>query len=395
MIKIAFVNQRYGLEVNGGSEYYTRVMAEHLKDSYEVEVLTTKAVDYVTWANYYKHDEEIINDILVKRFSVEKERNSEEFSVLNQSLLKRRNHTDQEEQAWFDAQGPLASQLIQYVREHKDEYDVFVFVTYLYYLTVMAMPEVADKAVLIPTAHDEPYIYFSRYKRIFTIPKAIVYLTDEEKAFVNNQFCNQHIKNAVMGVGIDVPKRVSPSEFTEKYNLEQYITYVGRIDESKGCKWLFQYFEEYKKRNPNNELKLVLMGKTVLKIPKNPEIISLGFVSEDEKFSGIAGAKSLILPSEFESLSISVLEAMALSIPVIVNGRCEVLKGHCEKSNGGLYYKNYYEFEGCLEFVQNNVEVYEQMRNNAKQYVEKNFKWNVIIDKFKNIVDFVIRDQAI
>ena len=44
MKKIALVNQRYGLEVNGGSEYYTRLLAEKLAQYYQVEVLTTKAV---------------------------------------------------------------------------------------------------------------------------------------------------------------------------------------------------------------------------------------------------------------------------------------------------------------------------------------------------------------
>ena len=45
MKRIALVNQRYGMEVNGGSEYYTRMIAERLANRYEVEVLTTKAVD--------------------------------------------------------------------------------------------------------------------------------------------------------------------------------------------------------------------------------------------------------------------------------------------------------------------------------------------------------------
>ncbi len=51
MKRIAIVNQRYGLEVNGGSEYYTRLLAEHLQESFDVTVLTTTALDYDTWEN--------------------------------------------------------------------------------------------------------------------------------------------------------------------------------------------------------------------------------------------------------------------------------------------------------------------------------------------------------
>ena len=46
-LRIALVNQRYGEEVNGGLEYYTKKLAEHIKVLYDVEVLSTKAVDYV------------------------------------------------------------------------------------------------------------------------------------------------------------------------------------------------------------------------------------------------------------------------------------------------------------------------------------------------------------
>ena len=149
---------------------------------------------------------------------------------------------------------------------------------------------------------------------------------------------------------------------------------------------MFRYFLEYKKRRPDSRLKLVLMGKPVCEIPKHDDIISLGFVSEEDKFSGISGAKCLVLPSRFESLSISVLEAMTLSVPVIVSGICEVLKGHCIKSNGGLYYMNYFEFEGILDYIFSHDAEYAQLRRNAEAYVEKNYRWEVIMRNFSDLI---------
>ena len=42
------------------------------------------------------------------------------------------------------------------------------------------------------------------------------------------------------------------------------------------------------------------------------------------------------MPSYFESLSMVALEAWALGRPVLANGRCDVLKGQCIRSNAGL-----------------------------------------------------------
>ena len=70
MRRIALINQRYGLEVNGGSEYYTRLIAEKLSKNFDVEVLTTTAIGYDTWENYYSEGTEKINGIKVRRFRV-------------------------------------------------------------------------------------------------------------------------------------------------------------------------------------------------------------------------------------------------------------------------------------------------------------------------------------
>ena len=104
--RIAIVNQRYGLEVNGGSEYYTRQLAEHLISLYQVEVLTTKALGYDSWEDYYKQDTEVINGVLVRRFGVSRLRNKFQMRLSEHlrrycPLLKSRW-----ENRWIEAQGP-------------------------------------------------------------------------------------------------------------------------------------------------------------------------------------------------------------------------------------------------------------------------------------------------
>ena len=386
--KIAIINQRYGLEVNGGSELYSRQIAEKLIAKYDVEVLTSCAVEYVKWSNYYKEGVEQINGVTVRRFKTLHEREPKVFSALDSMMLSNPHIEEEISEQWIEHMGPYCPELVEYVDKHQDEYEAIIVVTYLYYTAVKSIVRIKNKAIFIPTAHQEPFIHFDMYKKVFGAADAYVFLTDEEKDLVHSIFHNEDVPYEVMGVGVEVPEVVDSERFKKKYNLDNYLIYVGRIDEGKDCPRLFKYFLEYKRR-VKSDLKLVLMGKAVCDIPKSPDIISLGFVSEEDKFDGIKGAKALILPSKFESLSISVLEAMTLSVAGVVNGICEGLKGHCVKSNGGLYYKNYFEFEGCINYMMEHPEEYAIMCKNARKYVEDYFQWDDIMKKFDRIIERV------
>lgn len=375
--KIALVNQRYGLEVNGGSEYYTRQLAEHLSQRYDVEVLTTKALSYDTWENYYEKDVENINGITVRRFDVDKKRSIWGMRINGRLRRYCPKLREKAEERWVEAQGPCSHGLIEYIEQKSEEYDVFIFVTYLYYSTAVGLGKVADKAILLPTAHDEPYIYFDVYRNVFEKAAGLIYLTPEEKQFVEKLFRVTEKPNVVSGSGVDLPEDIDNTRYRTKFNLsDEYIIYVGRIDLEKGCKEMFEAFLKYKKHNPKDKLKLVLMGKAMIDIPKHEDIVYQGFVSEQDKFDGISGAKVLWLPSKYESLSIAVLEAMALGVPVIVNGQCDVLKGHCTRSGAGVYYENIDEAIQKLDWI---IHTDEDVSKKAKKYIEDNYQWENII----------------
>ena len=81
-----------------------------------------------------------------------------------------------------------------------------IFVTYLYYPTVKGLPQAADRSILLPTAHDESYIYYKVYNSLFLSAKCLAYLTPEEKAFVESRFPVKDKENCICGTGVDVPE---------------------------------------------------------------------------------------------------------------------------------------------------------------------------------------------
>lgn len=280
--------------------------------------------------------------------------------------------------------GPYSPDLIQYITENRDNYDIFIFVTYLYYSTVYGMPEVKDRAIFIPTAHDEYCIYYKVYEDLFRMPKGIVFLTEEERDFVHKTFKNADIPHTVAGVGINIPDQIDTERFRKKYNIDKkYMIYTGRVDESKGCGQMFEAFRIYREKAAL-PLELVVMGQQFMDIPQDEHIHYLGFVPEEDKFDAVAGAEALWLPSEFESLSISVLEAMALGKPILVNGKCEVLKGHCVKSGGGFYYQDLNQAVEYLEWFASKEEhrkQYDVMSQGAYDYIRKYYTWDKIMEK--------------
>lgn len=321
------------------------------------------------------------------------ERNMDKFNEINNRFMLGQLPAV-EEKDWMDAQGPYVPELIEYITAHKRDYDVFIFFTYLYYQTVNGVPGVKEKAILVPDAHDEPFLRMEIFKKLFKQPKAMFFNTNDERILVRKKFQNWKVRCRIGGAGVDLPEDISSQRFRDKYGLENYIIYVGRIDTGKNCDQMFRDFIAYKEAYPGS-LKLVLMGKNIIEIPKHPDIISLGFVDDQDKFDGISGAKFLILPSMFESLSIVVLESFSLGVPVVVNGACEVLKSHCQRSNGGLYYKDTEEFCATVDYMIHHQDVCIAMGKNGQKYVNRYYQWDVVIRKLRGLIEYVVKSNRI
>jgi glycosyltransferase involved in cell wall biosynthesis len=387
-MRVAFVVQRYGLEVSGGAELLCRQVVERLAAVHEIEVLTTCAQDYVTWENEYPAGTDVVNGIGVRRFAVRRTR--EAGFRERSSWLHTHPHTLEQEMDWVRAQGPQVPGLLQFLVDRHTAYDAFVFFTYIYYPTVLGLPLVSDRALLVPTAHDEPALYLDMYKGLFHSPRAVLYNSVEERELLQTLFGIGHIPHAVVGVGIDVPRTVDGTAFRSKYGLSRpYVVYVGRVSASKGCPTLIEHFVRYKRARPG-PLALVLIGRSEVPIPRHPDILAAGFVSDEEKFSAIAGAELFVLPSRLESLSIAFLESLAMRTPVVCDGASPVLRGHCVRSDAALYYMNYPVFEASLDLLLGDERLRSLLGRRGQAYVAQYYAWERVLEQYVRLLNWVV-----
>jgi glycosyltransferase involved in cell wall biosynthesis len=380
-MKIAFVVQRYGREVMGGSELHCRMVAERLvKLGHDCTVYTTTAKDYITWKNEYPEGESILNGVVIKRYHVERPRDIASFNAYSDWIFFN-PHTPADELTWMEKQGPFSLDLVLALEKEEPLHDRFIFFTYLYYNTYWGLKAIKGKALLVPTAHDEPALRLGLMNEVFSRPAGFVFNTAAERAMLAARFSFEGKVQDIVGVGVDIPDSGGYREFQLKYEaLEPYILYAGRIEPGKGCTELFAYFEAASRRLPG--LNLVLIGKLLMKLPENARIRYLGFVSPEEKNAAMAGAVCTVHPSHYESLCMAVLESMAVRTPVLVQESSAPLKQHCLDSDGGLYFSNGAEFAAALGLLAGDARLYRILGENGLEYVKKQYTWDCVLRKY-------------
>lgn len=383
-MKVAVIVQRYGEAINGGAELHARYVAERLARHADVRVLTTCASDYVTWRNELPPGTETINGVQVQRFPVAHERDPIRFSRLSAQVFTQ-THSIADELAWLDAEGPASPALVRHLERHGGGFDVCVFFSYRYYHAYHGVRAVASRAVLVPTAERDAAIGLSIFGPILRGVSALMYNSPEERAMIQAAAGNHDVKSVVVGVGSDVPDTPQPGRFRQAYGIRgPFAIYVGRIDENKGCKELFEHFAAY--AASGGRFSLLLIGQPVLPIPDHPHIRHLGFLPDRDKFDAMAAADVLIMPSYFESLSMVALEAWALGRPVLANATCDVLKGQCLRSNAGLFYEDRDEFIETLQAFERNRWLGGLLGRNGRRFFREHYEWSVIERKYLEVL---------
>ena len=381
-MRILVVVQRYGADVVGGSESHARVVAHRLAMVNEVEVATTNALDYWSWAPHFPVGESMDGPVRVRRFAVTGVRSASFKDVERHVLFE--PHTRADEEAWLAMQGPHTPDLLEFLRRNGKGYDAILFYTYIYEPTAAGLPLVPERAALISTAHDEEPLRLVPYRVLFQLPRAFGFLTPEERDLVHSRFRNEHIPSEVLGIGLDAPPWHDPEPFRERYAPRgPLVLYLGQVSEGKAVDELIADWIAH--REAGGAGSLVLAGTARMAIPERDDVVALGRVSDEEKYALLEAADVLVLPSHLESLGIVLLEAWQVGTPCLVSAKNKVTTGQVARAHGGAAYDR----GGFAQALAAVLADRERLGESGRRYVEAECAWPAFDTRLEQLLDLV------
>jgi glycosyltransferase involved in cell wall biosynthesis len=387
-LRLLFVVQRYGPEVRGGAEQAAREVAQRLATrNHDVEVLTTTARSYVDWSGDLPSGTETIEGVTVHRLPVHPRRDPEVFGRLHHRMEHATAPLAVElERDWVRAQGPTVPGLAPWLEAEAGRFDVAVFFTYLYATTTDGLPAAAGRTAtaLVPCAHDEPPLALHAFDRVAHLADAHLFLTPEEAGLVRRRF-RLRSPHHVVGLGTTLDPAVGdPGAFASIAGLDgrPYLLCVGRIDPSKGTSWLVDAFVALKADRPS-PLQLVLLGEPVAPPPEHPDVLVVTDADDAVRDSALAGAVALVHPSPFESFGLVVIEAWAMGTPIVAFGGNDVLRGHVERSGGGVLVHSTAELGAAAELLSGDRGLRDSLGRAGRAHVEQHHAWPAVIDRWE------------
>ncbi len=376
-MQLAIVTPRYGLDIGGGAETQAREFAEEaVRRAWSVEVWTTCARDHYTWRNDLPAGCTVINGVTVRRFPIQG------WDASLPALIGRRLATNsaltiEQQYEWLHS-GPHSPALYAYVARHAARLDACVMLPYAAPLVHYAAWAAPARTIVWPCLHHEALAYVEPVRLLLESVGGVMFNTQEEAALAQQTLAFQLQRSAVLGEG------VTPLPAVPAVAPGSDLLYIGRLEAGKNVPLLYRYVRRYVEAGQS--LRLVVIGSGPITPPRHPAFDFRGFVSEAVKAQACAVALALCQPSHHESFSRVIMESWMAGRPVLVNENCPPTRGHVERSKGGLAFRSYEEFAAAVDWLKANPTLAIQMGGNGQRYVQQNYLWPIVVDRFEQIV---------
>lgn len=381
--RVAFVPPRFGPGVVGGSEAVVRETARGIAArGWDVEVLTTCAVNHYTWENELPPGAREEDGVLVRRFPTTFYP-SRVMTRVQLAVQSGQPVSLDDQLGWISSRFTVPD-LFQHLLRYGTDYDVVVFSPYLFWTATACLPVVKERAVVIPCLHDEHYARLDIVRPVLTDPASVWFLSEPEHELAHRlgPVASHH---RVTGAGVDVPAGYDPAGFVARHHLRRpFVLFAGRREADKGWDWLLDTYRGAVARG-GIDLDLVTIGVGEVTIPPDltGRVIDLGFLSDAERDDAVAAAAAYIQPSRMESFSRAVMEAWLAGTPVLAVDSGTVVAWHCERSGGGLTFGNAEELSAALRWIAAEPEQASAMAVRGRDYVLAEYAWPVVLDRME------------
>lgn len=372
--RIALVGPRFSEKGTvGGAETLLKRLAElAAEDGRRVTFLTTCATNHFTWENTLSPGSRRVGELEVHFFPVD-ERDGATFLRVQQRISQGGMFSVEDEHLWI--QNSVNSRaLLDHLREHGRGYDRILVGPYLFGLTFFAAQVHPEKTILVPCLHDEPFAHLEIMRELFGSVAGFAFNSEPERDLARRLFGLPEEKCAIVGMDIE-PFEVDANVFARTRGVDKpYVLYSGRREGGKGTPLLCEYLQAFRERT-GEDVRLVFTGSGPIEAPAKlqPYLLDVGFVSEREKHEAMAGALAFVHPSVNESLGIVLLESWMARTPALVHAGSEVLRWQCGRSNGGLWFRHYPDFEQELLLLLRNPELRSRMGAAGREYVLREY----------------------
>ena len=390
-MKLAFVTPWYGPDAPGGAEALARSTAEHLcRRGLPVEVQTTCARDlYSDWGtNHYRSGVDHANGVTIRRFPVRPNRDRHAFDAINMQLMAGAS-VSREDEKIFMREMINSPALLDYIAVHRQEY-VFLFIAYMFGTTYWGLQVCPERSWLVPCLHDESYARMTIYQDMFAKVTGLLFLSQPELDLALRLYPIAGKPTLLVGAGVDADYPGDAAAFRSRYHIrEPFILYAGRRDAAKNVPLLIEYFRRYR-QSRQAELALILTGGGSWPVELTPaeSVYDLGRVSRKDLFDAYAAALVLCQPSVFESFSYVLMEAWVAGTPGLVYEPCTVTTDFVRQANGGLYFRDYEEFETCVSLLLSQSALRARLGAQGRAYVLDHFAWERVAQRYEQLLQF-------
>lgn len=170
----------------------------------------------------------------------------------------------------------------------------------------------------------------------------------------------------------------------------QYVLFVGRLSEEKGCHHLLEAFQ----RAHTGGLRLVFAGGATyapgyvakLRAQAGPEVLFLGWVDQAGLADLYANCALFVLPSSVEGLSVALLEAMSHGAPILTS---DIAPNAEALGDAGWLFRegDRVDLERQLSQLLANPSSLRSMGSRAKSRAQECFSWAATVDRLESVYD--------